>query len=80
MFRKVLSISALAAAVSLAVAPAAFAGKANYTLVWSTTREVAVADPYFNNTRELVIMGNTVWDGLLFRNLKTGEYMQLLAK
>ena len=80
MFRKVLSISALAAAVSLAVAPAAFAGKANDTLVWSTTREVAVADPYFNNTRELVIMGNTVWDGLLFRNLKTGEYMPLLAK
>ena len=79
MFRKVLSSTALAAAVTLAVAPAAYAGKANDELVWTTTREVAVADPYFNNTRELVIMGNTVWDGLLFRNLKTGEYEPLLA-
>ena len=59
MFRKVLSSTALAAAVTLAVAPAAYAGKANDELVWTTTREVAVADPYFNNTRELVIMGNT---------------------
>ncbi len=79
MFRKILTSTALAAAVTLTVAPAAYAGKANDTLVWSTTREVAVADPYYNNTRELVIMGNTVWDGLLFRNLKTGEFEPLLA-
>ncbi|WNK00720.1 ABC transporter substrate-binding protein [Thalassospiraceae bacterium LMO-JJ14] len=79
MFRKVILSTALAAAATLAVAPAAYAGKADDTLVWSTTREVAVADPYYNNTRELVIMGNTVWDGLLFRNLKTGEFEPLLA-
>ena len=79
MFRKVILGTALAAAATLAATPAVFAGKADDTLVWSTTREVAVADPYFNNTRELVIMGNTVWDGLLFRNLKTGEYEPLLA-
>lgn len=80
MFRKVLASTALAAAVTLTVMPAAYAGKANDTLVWATNREVAVADPYFNNTRELVIMGNTVWDGLLFRDLKTGDYKPLLAK
>ncbi len=79
MFRKVLTSTTLAAAITLAVAPAAYAGKANDELVWSTTREVAVADPYYNNTRELVIMGNTVWDGLLFRNLDTGEFVPLLA-
>ena len=80
MFRNVLLSSALAAAVTLTVAPAAYAGKANDELVWSTTREVAVPDPYYNNTRELVIIGNTVWDGLLFRDLESGEFVPLLAK
>ena len=56
------------------------AGKADDTLVWSTDRDQSVVDPYYNNTRELVIIGNTVWDGLLFRDLKTGEYKPLLAK
>lgn len=58
----------------------AIAGKSNDTLVWSTDRDQAVVDPYFNNTRELVVIGNTVWDGLLFRDLKTGKYLPLLAK
>jgi len=63
----------------LAAANPAFAGKANDTLIWTTDRESAVADPYYNNTRELVIIGHTVWDGLLFRDLDTGEYKPLLA-
>ena len=57
----------------------ALAGKANDTLVWTTDRDESVIDPYYNNTRELVILGHTVWDGLLFRDLKTGEYKPLLA-
>ena len=57
----------------------ALADKASDTLVWSTDREVAVVDPYYNNTRELVIMGHLGWDTLLFRNLDTGEYEPLLA-
>lgn len=79
MLRKILATTALAAAVTMSVAPAAFAGKDNDTLVWSTNRETAVVDPYYNNTRELVIIGNTVWDSLLFRDLKTGDYKPLLA-
>ncbi|GMG83727.1 ABC transporter substrate-binding protein [Paralimibaculum aggregatum] len=73
--------AALGAATALACALAgpAQAGKANDTLVWSTDREVAVVDPYYNNTRELVIMGHLGWDALLFRNLETGEYEPLLA-
>jgi len=67
-----------ALALLVAVNPA-FAGKADDTLVWTTDRESAVADPYYNNTRELVIIGHTVWDGLLFRDLDTGEYKPLLA-
>jgi peptide/nickel transport system substrate-binding protein len=57
----------------------AFAGKADDTLNWATDREVAVVDPYYNNTRELVVMGHLGWDALLFRNLDTGEYEPLLA-
>ncbi len=79
MIRKILTTTALAAVATLTAAPAAFAGKANDTLVWATNREAAVIDPYYNNTRELVIIGNTVWDGLLFRDLKSGEYKPLLA-
>jgi len=72
----------LTGAVALAVAgwhAPAFAGKADDTLNWATDREVAVVDPYYNNTRELVVMGHLGWDGLLFRNLDTGEYEPLLA-
>ena len=68
------------AAVALALAAnAAWAGKANDTLVWTTDREAGAADPFYDNIRELVIIGHTVWDGLLFRNLDTGEYEPLLA-
>jgi len=67
------------AGAAASVAGAALAGKANDTLVWSTDRETAVVDPYYNNTRELVIMGHMGWDALLFRNLETGEYEPLLA-
>lgn len=70
--------AALAGAAALAPLAAA-ADKASDTLVWSTDREVAVVDPYYNNTRELVIMGHLGWDTLLFRNLETGEYEPLLA-
>ncbi len=78
MKRSLLAVAALAAA-ALGSIPVAQAGKANDTLVWSTTREVAVVDPYYNNTRELVVMGHLMWDGLLFRDLDSGEFKPLLA-
>ncbi len=80
MFRHVLKGLPIAAVALGLSAGAAMAGKANDTLVWTTDREAAVADPYYNRTRELVIIGNTVWDGLLFRDLDTGEFKPLLAK
>ncbi|MCP5075738.1 MAG: ABC transporter substrate-binding protein [Rhodobacteraceae bacterium] len=58
----------------------AMAGKADNTLNWATTREIAVVDPYYNNTRELVVMGHMGWDGLVFRDIDTGEFKSLLAK
>ena len=76
--RKLIGLPIAAMAWTLAAAPV-WADKANDTLVWSTDRDVTVADPYYNNTRELVIIGQTAWDMLLFRNLDTGEYEPLLA-
>jgi len=71
-------------AVALAMVVGAWSGpalasKADDTLNWATDREVAVVDPYYNNTRELVVMGHLGWDGLMFLNLKTGDYEPLLA-
>ncbi len=79
MFGKLTTASALAAAVIAASAGQALAGKADDTLVWATDREQAVADPYYNNTREFVILGQVMWDMLLFRDLDTGEFKPLLA-
>jgi peptide/nickel transport system substrate-binding protein len=75
-------ILAVATACSLGVLAAAepvLAARSDDTLDWATTREVAVIDPYYNNTRELVIMGQMAWDGLVLRNIETGEYEPLLA-
>jgi len=79
MLRKSLKLAAIIAAAISWNAGDAFAGKANDTLVWTTTREAAVADPYYNNTRELVVMGHMAWDALLYRDIDTGEFKPLLA-
>jgi peptide/nickel transport system substrate-binding protein len=78
MLRKTLLGVASAAVFAMASVPA-IAGKADDTLNWATDREVAVVDPYYNNTRELVIMGHMGWDALVFRNPTSGEYTPLLA-
>ena len=73
---KRLPFAVLALAIS---ASPVWAGKANDTLIWATDREVSVVDPYYNRTRELVVMGHLGWDGLMFRDANTGEYKPLLA-
>ncbi len=79
MLRKSLKLAAIIAAAVSWNAGDALANKANDTLVWTTTREAAVADPYYNNTRELVVMGHMAWDALLYRDIDTGEFKPLLA-
>ncbi|MEE8306892.1 MAG: ABC transporter substrate-binding protein, partial [Gammaproteobacteria bacterium] len=76
--RALIMAGAVATAIAFTVSPAQ-AGKSNDTLTWSTDREVSVVDPYYNRTRELVVMGHLGWDGLMFRDLKTGDYKPLLA-
>lgn len=75
-----LMMSAAVGAMLAFGAADAMAGKADDTLNWATTREIAVIDPYYNNTRELVVMGHMGWDGLVFRDIDTGEFKPLLAK
>jgi peptide/nickel transport system substrate-binding protein len=72
-------ILAAAVAATALTSQTALAGKADDTLNWSTTREVDVALPYYNNVREMVILARHTWDNLLYRNTKTFEYEPALA-
>ncbi len=69
---------AVAVAAGLAAGPA-LAGKKDDTLVWSTDRENPIADPYYINTRELVVVGHYVWDTLVYNDPAKTEIKPLLA-
>lgn len=69
-----------AAALSITLITPTLADKSDDTLNWATAREIAIVDPYFSVTRELVIMGHMGWDGLVLFNNETGEFDPLLAK
>ena len=57
------------------------AGKKDDTLRWASGLSVTSADPYYNSFREAVlIMGQMVWDGLVYRDPDTNEFKPLLAK
>ena len=79
MRRLGLSALALSFGALAFTATTSLAGKSDDTLNWATDREIAVVDPYYNNTRELVVQGHMGWDGLLFRDAETGEFKPLLA-
>ena len=78
MKRFCLSLAALLTAIGLAAAPAS-AGKKDDTLVWATDRDNPIADPFYLNTRELVVIGHHVWDTLVIIDPKTAEIKPLLA-
>jgi peptide/nickel transport system substrate-binding protein len=71
-------LAGLIAAVTLTATDAG-AGKKDDTLVWATDRDNPIADPYYINTRELVVIGHHVWDTLVFIDPKTGEIKPLLV-
>jgi peptide/nickel transport system substrate-binding protein len=56
-----------------------FAGKADDTLHIAFSKELEHLDPYFNTSREGVLIGAAVWDGLLYRDPKTNNYVGNLA-
>jgi peptide/nickel transport system substrate-binding protein len=78
MKRLVLACTAVLIATAAVCAPAQ-AGKKNDTLVWATDRDNPIADPFYLNTRELVVIGHHVWDTLVIIDPKTAEVKPLLA-
>jgi len=58
----------------------AAAGKKDDTLVWSTERDNPIADPFYINTRELVIIGHHAWDTLMIVDPADNTIKPLLAK
>lgn len=73
------AVTAFAAAA--AVTPfAAQAGKADNSLVWSASREVTAVDPYFDTSREVIVLAQHVHDGLVYWDPKADTYEPLLAK
>ncbi|MGE3065308.1 MAG: ABC transporter substrate-binding protein [Hyphomicrobiaceae bacterium] len=71
-------LSAILLAIGAAVGPAE-ASKKDDTLVWATDRDNPIADPFYLNTRELVVIGHQVWDTLVIIDPKTAEIKPLLA-
>ena len=66
-------------ALALIVPGAADAGKKDDTLVWATDRENPIVDPYYLNTRELVVIGHYVYDTLVYIDPRGGEIKPVLA-
>ena len=75
MFRT-LAIAAVGAAI--AAAPA-FAAKRDNTIRFAYDQVAESIDPYMNNVRIGVIIGQQVWDTLIYRDPKTNEYKGQLA-
>src|SRR5471032_2260145 len=67
------------AAVALAAMPAQ-AGKSTDTLNIALSKAIENYDQYFNTAREGIVFARQVWDTLLDRDPRSGEYKPLLAK
>ena len=81
MNRRPLDRSAiLALTLAMTTAMPAFADKASGTLNVAFTKELENVDSYFNSSREGVVMQRAVWDGLIYRDPETNEYVGNLAE
>lgn len=70
----------IAAGMTLALlAGPALAGKKDDTIRFAYDQVIENVDPFYNNVRLGVILGNTVWDTLIYRDPKTNEYRGQLA-
>jgi len=77
MFLKQLKLSLLVSAIGFAAT--AHAGKSTDTLVFASDSEPDNISQYHNNLREGTLIGTLVWDGLVYRDPDTGEYLPSLA-
>ncbi len=72
-------LAALAALTTGAFASPAVAAKKDNTARFAYDQVLENIDPYFNNVRLGVIMSQTVWDTLIYRDPTTNEYKPQLA-
>ena len=70
----------LALTLAMTTALPAFADKASGTLNVAFTKELENVDSYFNSSREGVVLQRAVWDGLIYRDPETNEYVGNLAE
>lgn len=68
-----------AAALTLAIPAQGFAGADDNSLTVAFPRELETLDTYQNSSREGVVLSRHVWDGLVYRDPETGEYVGNLA-
>ena len=68
-----------ACALLSAVATPCLAGKADNSVRFAYDQTPENVDPYFNNVRIGVIIGQQVWDTLIYRDPATNEYKGQLA-
>ncbi|MGR3497778.1 MAG: ABC transporter substrate-binding protein [Limimaricola soesokkakensis] len=57
----------------------AFADKSDDTLRVAFTKELESVDSYYNSAREGVVLQRAIWDGLIYRDPVTNEYVGNLA-
>jgi peptide/nickel transport system substrate-binding protein len=72
------SLASTALLTSVFAAPA-LAGKADNTIRFAYDQAPESVDPFFNNVRIGVIIGQHVWDTLVYRDPNTNEYKGQLA-
>jgi peptide/nickel transport system substrate-binding protein len=70
---------AFALTTALALAGSAFAGERDNTVRFAYDQVPENVDPYMNNVRVGVIIGQQVWDTLIYRDPKTNDYKGQLA-
>ncbi|MCL7466763.1 ABC transporter substrate-binding protein [Phaeovulum sp. NW3] len=69
-----------AAAMALAILSGpGLAGPDDNSLVWSADKEVTAVDTYFDTSREAIVLAQHVYDGLVYWNPDTQEFLPLLA-
>ena len=66
-------------AVGATLSLSALANKANDTLIYASDSEVENISQYHNNLREGVVLAHLIWDTLIYRDPKSGEYKPQLA-
>jgi len=78
--KRISQFAVAAVAAAIVAATPAWAGKKTDTLEMAYDQAPENVDPYYNNVRIGVILGQTVWDTLLYRDPITHEYKGQLAK